>query len=184
MFGETKLGNTTLVEYGVQTEQSDLRAHVCVLAKKVYVYRTEAGAAIAKERKLRGMPPKNVVTHNIITAQGYPVGIPFIPGVLSVDIPPEWLRDVNFQPTDSTSAKGMKAVSIVSRLIHAGQLPHLSFQVREATGKALQVSGTDIEVPALNTKVQVKCDWRGGVGDDCTGNLFLQIAECNPWSQT
>jgi hypothetical protein len=40
------LQNTKLVDYGIQTEESDLRAHVCVNARQVYVYPTKKGVEV------------------------------------------------------------------------------------------------------------------------------------------
>jgi len=45
--------------------------------------------------------------------------------------------------------------------------------------KDMQISGWDITVK-LNFRIQIKCDWKCGLGDGCTGNLFIQIAERNP----
>ena len=48
--------------------------------------------------------------------------------------------------------------------------------------KDIQIAGTDIIV-CSHLKIQVKCDYRAGNKKHhrrVTGNLFLQIAECNP----
>ena len=35
-----KLGNTVLVEHGIQTEAADYRAHVCPVVERIYVFPT------------------------------------------------------------------------------------------------------------------------------------------------
>ena len=40
-----------LVDYGIQTEDSDIRAHVSVVAGKVYVFPTKLAVALVKSGK-------------------------------------------------------------------------------------------------------------------------------------
>ena len=47
----------------------------------------------------------------------------------------------------------------------------------------LQINGVDIVIN-MNTKIQVKCDYRGGPkAYGGTGNLYLQVRECNPFGK-
>lgn len=178
--GETKLGNTQLVEYGIQTEESDIRAHVCVLAKTVYVYRTIDGLSCVLSGKYARRP---VYTGTIVTAQGYAVPANDVPGCQVVTIPDPWLNHLRFSNDDSTSIKGEKAIKVVKGLLKTGRFPLLPIDVSEVDDEQMQISGTDIKVSlSVDVKIQVKCDYRGGNGPySCTGNLFLQVTECNPY---
>lgn len=177
-------GNTSLVNYGIQTEQSDLRAHVCVYAQKVYVYRTPDGVNLIQSGMYQAKP---TYTAGIITALGCAVPVSSIPGVASVDIPQVWLDVLNFSERDTPTAKGEKAIKVVKGLLNKGRFPLLPLTVKEVDDRQMQIAGTDIHISLeMKVKIQVKCDYKGGVGDGmakyvCTGNLYLQTAECNPF---
>ena len=64
------LGNTSLVDYGIQDEQSDVRIHVGVYSQEAYVYKTQDGRDSIDPIKHRKVP---VWTGNIHTATGYVV---------------------------------------------------------------------------------------------------------------
>jgi hypothetical protein len=175
-------GNTKLVDYGIQNEGSDIRAHVCVNAKVVYVYPTSEGiAAIERGR----YTPRPVYTGQIQTATGYAVPPSNINRCLPVNVKSLFVKyPINF--SDSTSEKGRKAVQIVIDMLRIGYFPFF-VAAEEVTDQNLQIEGTDIYVNA-RMKIQVKCDFEGGEpkrdgakGERVTGNLFLQTAECNPW---
>lgn len=171
------LGNTQLVRYGIQTEQSDIRAHVSMAANKVYVYRTEDGRQLANSGKYRSLPVK---TQGIVTAEGYIIPPRDIPGCRAIDIPEHYRNSI--RETDNTSEKGRKAVEIVSFLLTNGLFP-IGMQPRVITETDLQIEGTDITVHA-QARIQVKCDYKAGCKDHGgTGNLFIQTAECNPFKQ-
>lgn len=174
-------GNTKLIEYGIQNEQSDLRAHVCVLAEKVYVYRTVDGISAMQSGKYRSKP---AYTADIVTAWGYIVPALDIPSITWANIPRSWLDKLQFSEMESTSSKGEKAIKVVKGLLNRGYFPLLPLTVTEIEDTQLQISGADIHVTLnMQVSIQVKCDYRGGVGDGCTGNLYLQTAECNPFQQ-
>lgn len=170
-------GNTRLVDYGIQNEQSDLRAHVCPLVKSLYVYPTSAGRACIESGKYKVKEVTNI--SGIITARGAPVPTDHIDGCMRVEIPDELLERFAISEYDSTSAKGNNAVAIVTAMIEEALFP-FPLQPSIITGVSLQHAGLDIVVSA-NVRIQVKCDYRGGCEPlGGTGNLFLQIAECNP----
>lgn len=173
----TALGNTHLVEYGIQTERSDLRAHVCVVAKALYVYPTAAGVLCANNPRYREV---EVPTRTLITARGRLVPPTAIAGCMFVPIPAGALAHADIRRTDTTATKGRKATGMVAALMRDGFFPAILVpQIITATG--LQYEGVDI-VATANICIQVKCDYDGGdksLGG--TGNLFLQTAECNPY---
>ena len=173
----TAIGNTQLVQYGIQTERSDLRAHVCVTAKALYVYPTEAGIACVNNDKYREV---EVPTGAYITARGRLVPPTEIEDCMLVPIPDALMARIDIQRTDKPTVKGRKATEIVATLMRWGFFPtSLVPQIVTATG--LQYEGVDI-VATANFRIQVKCDYDGGgTRPHCTGNLFLQTAECNPY---
>lgn len=174
--GVTRPGNTVLIEYGIQNEKSDLRAHVSVVGRCVYVYRTETALSVIASNKYRKVP---VMTGNIVTATGYVVPPSDIANIKIVDIPEKIMLLANFSQFDSTSAKGDKAVKIIKWLLKSGLFP-LAAMPEVITDKDLQIEGTDILVK-LESRIQVKCDYKAGDRSGCTGNLFLQVSECNPF---
>lgn len=176
-------GNTRLVNYGIQNEESDLRCHVCVLAQKVYVYKTNNGAEAIKL-----LPPtreRTVKTNGIVTARGFLTKPSEINGIESLLLDEECLRNANILLYDTPTQKGNKAVMIARRLLGMGRFPLLPVTANLVTDKDLQIKGTDIEVTlSVSVRIQVKCDYKGGVGNGCTGFLFLQTKECNPFGYT
>lgn len=179
-------GNTKLVDYGIQNEQSDLRAHVAVLAGRVYVYSTVKGLATLNDGLAKGLyQPRAVYTNvghrgQVQTATGYAVPVGHIKHV-AVDAA-DIIRAQEFKETDSTTAKGVKAQSVVEYLLRRGlfPLPVLAEIVRDVD---MQRKGLDLVVRGT-WRIQVKCDWRAGTGHpQCTGNLYLQTAECNPFGR-
>lgn len=159
-----------LVNYGIQNEGSDLRAHVSVCNATVYVFPTESGRQAIKRGNIQGRP---AYTGTTISAFGYPVPYKTISGIQQIKIPQWIFEQENFMQADSTSEKGRKAVNIVKEMILRG-LVAVSLKPVEITEKNMQIKGTDIHVTA-NCKIQVKCDWRAGE----TGNVYLQVAERN-----
>jgi len=172
-------GNTKLVDYGIMHEESDIRAHVSVITGIVYVYPTAEAVELVGSGNYR---MASAYTNGIETARGYLVPPGDIPHCREVPIPPKVLTAARFLEGDTTSQKGDKAVSIVKWLLRAGQFP-LWVESEIIKDHEMQVNGTDIIV-RINTRIQVKCDYRAGKKESGgTGNLFIQIAECNPYLQ-
>jgi len=176
--------NNLLHEYGIQTEQSDLRAHVCPLVRRVYVYPTAEGrrALEAGGRRARPAYQPGVVGP---TAMGYCVPPFAIRRCVAVEVRAQAWEAVAFSETDDTSAKGQKAVRFVAEMIRAGvfPLPYAVGQLDADPARAMQIRGDDIivDLGATRVHIQVKCDYRGGdVTLGGTGNLYLQVAERNP----
>ena len=93
---------------------------------------------------------------------------------MQIEIPVEFWIDIRENMT--TGEKGRRAVELVANMLEAGKVP-LEVKPQEVKDKALQIKGTDITVTS-DTKIQVKCDYNSG--HKGTGNLFLQVEECNP----
>ena len=160
-----------LFEYGIQTEASDIRAHVSVCNKTLYVFPTKNGVRAISENQCKignaGQPGVDGVT-----GRGWLVKHEWIEDLRKLRYESwAWHR---FLPMLSTEAKGKLAVECVTDSMKAGRV---SFWIdaRETDRENVQVSGTDIVV-FCRKRIQVKCDWSAGK----TGNLFLQCAERNP----
>ena len=169
--------NTQLVNYGLAEEQSDIRAHVSVAGKCVYVYPTQCGL---RAIETGFYPRRDAKTGEIVTAVGYLVPPAAIRQCRLVGVPDHIMAQAEFSETDTPTDKGAKAVRIVCWLLRSGLFP-LWTEPGMVEDADLQINGVDITVH-LKTRIQVKCDWRCGDGDGCTGNLFLQVAECNPFN--
>lgn len=179
--GQAYTNGNGLIAYGIQNEQSDIRAHVGVLSGKVYVYRTEDGLKAIEtfDRKPRPASQPGV---NFVTAYGFAVPWRDIPRIVA--IPCKSLIDMhNIRESDSTSDKGDKAAQVVETLIRYGWFP-LPVEPQSVTSASIQRQGVDLIVQG-KWRIQVKCDFRAGDGHEkCTGNLYLQIAERNPFKAT
>ncbi len=177
-----------LVDYGIQTEQSDLRVHVCVNAGLVYVYPTRFGLAAVnsgKYRKVQAYQPGV----SYATAEGFLVPPADIWGCLPIKAGWALTKIGGIGFSEDTSAKGRKAVAVVTVLLKHGYFPMwASPDVIEDLD--LQIKGLDIVI-RQTARIQVKCDYEGGApakpgvkGQSVTGNLFLQVAEINPLRKT
>jgi len=200
MYGETKLGNTDLVDYGIQNEESDLRIHVSPATKSIYVYDTINGVDAVVCDSANGNRKVKVRTQmkdefgdpivdrtgaplKVVTAEGYLVPPHDIYGCHRIDIPDDVLNTANFRFHDSTTQKGNKAVVVVKKMLNRGLIPLTPDDVDEISDEEMQVSGVDISISS-KAKIQVKCDWKAGPKEyGGTGNLFLQVSECNPLNQ-
>ncbi len=174
--GKPIIGNDQLVEYGIQSEQSDCRAHVCPEVRRVYIYSTSHGIDAVQSGSFE---KRTAYTKKVKTAIGFLVP----PAVLNCFevIPSEdiW-KIVDLCETDSSAEKGDKAVEVVKHILRNGEFPFRT-KGKLISDHQMQVNGVDITVN-LDVKIQVKCDFHGGdkkLGG--TGNLFLQTHECNPF---
>jgi len=171
--------NERLVEYGITTEQSDYRLHICFAEGYAYLYPTEAGreaVASGNHTVYRAYQPGV----GGATALGVRVSPTEIPGCKRTPIPPKWLEYVNCQSNESTPIKGRKAVEIAVQLLKRGKLP-IELRCNEACGVDLQISGVDLIVTS-EVRIQVKCDYYGGLEPTKypTAGLYLQTHERNP----
>jgi len=165
-----------LYPYGIYEENSDIRAHVSVKNKTIYIFKTIEGIKAIEKHS----PPLVEASQDGITgrtALGWLVKI-------------EWIEDLQrkryhswdkwkiFNKNLSTSEKGKLAVECVLEIMEKGRFP-LWIKATEDERKNIQIEGTDILV-FCNHRIQVKCDYKCGEQPNGTGNLFLQKAERNP----
>jgi hypothetical protein len=161
-----------LFPHGIFEENSDVRAHVSVLEKIIYVFPTRNGINAIK------------VHDPVLKSAGQPgVDGPTATGWL---VRPDWIEDIRkvkflswerwgeFNEDLPTNKKGKLAVECVIEIMRRGRFPFW-IDATEDQRENIQISGTDILV-FCKKRVQVKCDYPIGK----TGNLFLQKAERNP----
>jgi hypothetical protein len=165
-----------LIQYGIQDEDSDIRAHVCVLAKIVYVFPTWAGVKAINSGKFPSVGASQPgvdfdTSRGILVPPGQIEGCIRISASISIE-------KVAFSRTDNTTTKGQKAAQVIELLLRKGYFP-LPADPGIAKSLDLQRRGIDILVSG-NWRIQVKCDYEGGIGAACTGNLFIQTDEINP----
>jgi hypothetical protein len=173
------LGERTLVEYGIQTEESDYRAHVCFAVGIVYVFPTQSGkdAALSGKYPLRSASQR---TLRYATAEGYTVPPEKIKSCVGIEIPNDLLGSLCPERYDDESTKGEQAVETFRRMCLRG-LVSLPLLASDVTSRQGQIQGKDIVITS-DVSVQVKCDYFGGPKNlGGTGNLFLQVRECNPF---
>ena len=73
-----------LYDYGIQTESSDVRVHVCVIAQRVYIYRTAVCQGLVS---LGGHEQRGAEIDGQLSATGYLVPPENIPGCSLVGNP-------------------------------------------------------------------------------------------------
>ncbi len=111
--GKPIIGNNQLVEYGIQSEQSDYRVHVCPKVRRVYIYSTSHGIDAIQSGSFE---ERSAYSKDIKTARGYlvpPSALNCFQVIPSEDI---WKR-VDFCETDSPAEKGDKAVEVVKHIL-------------------------------------------------------------------
>jgi len=174
-------GNRELVDYGIGNDKSDFRIHVGYKTQHIFVFPTEEGRKALEETS--GIRLKNIQIGKITTAQGYPVPISSIKDIQEILIPIDIYKKYQIhQKNDDTSIKGIKAIEISVEMLKRG-LIKLPLNISTIGEKDLQIKGQDIIV-CSKVIIQVKCDFLAGNKNyGGTGNIFLQIKECNPYKK-
>ncbi len=174
-------GNSRLIEYGIQNEASDFRVHVGYLTQYLYVFPTEAARRYLTTN--HGIEVRAASQNGIVTAKGFPVPISHIEGLVDILIPMDiYLKYPILEKGMLTDTKGKLATSITVDMLERNLIP-LPIQVDLTEDKALQISGTDIIIHS-KLRLQVKCDFKAGHRKyHGTGNVFLQVEECNPYKR-
>jgi hypothetical protein len=174
--GEPERLNGELFPYGIHEERSDVRAHVSVVKKTVYVFPTRNGIEAIKRENA---PLRTAGQDGVegITAEGWLVRPDAIEDMRRVKFY-SWEGWKEFSEKLPTNKKGNIAVRCVIEIMRRGRFPFW-LDATEDQRENIQVSGTDILV-FCKKRIQVKCDYRAGDRPEGTGNLFLQKSERNP----
>ena len=166
------MGQSGLIDYGIQKDLSDYRAHVGFQGGYIYFYETRKGREVLmngnynlKKGRVPGAPQ--------ITFAGYPVPWRNIEGCEEIKIPDDLREKYCPHAGATTYKKGDNAVVVVKEMLLRGLIP-IKLTGKEVDEKDLQIKGEDLIV-STNFSIQVKCDMAAGRGG--TGNLFLQTAE-------
>lgn len=176
-------GNRKLVKHGLENEQSDFRIHVCYLAQHIYVFPTEAGfrAVVHAQKSKEQLKSATQPGVNHVTSRGYVVPVSRIDEIREILIPHDIYSTCVIAQYDSTSMKGKKALVIVVDMLKSNMIS-LPLQIGIVTDKDIQIRGGDITIQS-KLVLQVKCDYKGGSkkhNKQVTGNLYLEVEECNP----
>ncbi len=162
-----------LFDYGVLTEQSDIRAHVSPLNREIYVFQTrnfiDAYLAHPEAPCRKASQPGC----NFPTATGALIKTQWINDLRTIKFH-SWPRWPEFNESMSTSGKGRFAVDAVISCMEKGRFP-IWLVAAESADNDIQIKGTDILI-WMNKKIQVKCDAPAAR----PGNLFFQLSERNP----
>jgi hypothetical protein len=167
------IGNTELVEHGIQNDESQYRLHICFNGGVAYLFPTAAGA-VAVEAGLGKPFEAGQPGVNFVTGKGRKVPAALIEDCREIEIPQAWLEKVDCKRTDSPVMKGQKAMAIAKWLFKTARVP-VPVMTKEITDEQMQVRGTDLIVTS-EWSVQVKCDYFGA-----ENGLALQTHECNPF---
>lgn len=168
-----------LTNYGIEQERTDIRIHVCVRVKRLYVYSREAALLAIRTHQYA---IKSAYQDGMKTAEGYAVPWNDIADCREVWLHGSYWRVNPIRDDMSTTEKGAAAAHIVSRALQGGYVP-LPMQVLEVTDRATQIDGVDL-VTRCALRLQVKCDFHGGERKfGGTGNLFIQLSEANPYQR-
>ena len=172
---------SVLIDYGIREENSSRRVHVCPVVKKVYFFKTQAGIYAID---MGHYDEKHPTQGQYITAAGYAVPCQDINGIFEV-APPDNIWDlVAFSQYDREDVKGKKAEQVAIYCFRNGLFSYgiVNALPQEVKDISIQKEGADLIVQPWG-HVQVKCDYRGGIGVGGTGNLFIQVAEWNPYNR-
>jgi hypothetical protein len=167
------IGNTQLVEHGIQTEDSDYRIHVCFSGGVAYLFPTQAGRE-AVEAELGHPFAASQRGVNFVTGKGRRIPANLIEECKEIEIPAHWLAKVDCRTDDNPAQKGKKAVTIAKWLLMRGKVP-IPISTKDITEKQLQIKGKDLIVTS-EWAIEVKCDYFGA-----EKGLALQTHECNPF---
>ncbi len=170
--------NVDLLKYGIEDEQSDIRAHVTVQGRQVVVFQTETARQVCRDNQYQHVPATQPGVDGATTAMGYLVPI--------TDLNPRYILTSNVFPWNTYYVESMTiteladaAVCVVRAAIIANKFP-LWVCPRVTTDKELDISGTDITVQMKRT-IQVKHDrlaFDRSLGG--SGNVYIQTHESNP----
>ena len=155
-------------------EDADLRAHVGVHARTVYVFPPEHALRVGKEH---GLQLVNAYQTNVEgpTATGFRVPLDLLRPYLWSAFVPDWSGWAGFDRTLPTSEKGRRAQALVVELLCNGRFP-MPTKPEIVTDRQRQIAGIDLVVNVL-WKIQVKCDYRAGA-NGC--GIYFQLSERNP----
>ena len=100
--------------------------------------------------------------------------------VILKNIPQQWWDMFSVNKDDPTPIKGKRAEIFIRALIAKHKFPEMGYP-KISSDINEQHAGIDIAIEPKH--IQVKCDYEGGEGNGCTGNLYVEYAEKNLYKQ-
>lgn len=169
-----------LVPYGIQTDKSDYRAHVCPRDQAVYVFETSRMASFVGLNIFGKIPARQKGVQGV-SGYGYTVPLKCVPWCLGVEIPKDLQIPVERWETMDTIGKGDSSVDTVKAMVERELIrfgrPSEVHKVPKGSLDAQWLLGDLV----VGLRVEVKCDLPGGMMG--TGNLYIQTEEKNPLSK-
>lgn len=170
-----------MVYHGIQTETSFLRAHVAVLAQRLFVFERQEGVDAINTGQYRWVVGGYKDVHGW-TAIGYVVPPGDLKTLSVITLPPEWFE--GFKEHMDESISGRRAEKIVERCYELRMVP-VRLKMTRQNDPAAQIAGRDFAGELADNSFEAKCDFRASEiahqpRDRCTGRLFLQVWERNP----
>ena len=168
----------SLVEYGIQKEQSDIRVHVGFESEYIAIFETEKARQAIKEYDPYIAP---TYVNGVKTAEGWLVRPEQIEGMKKFKMPDIRKRFGFDKAGKSTSKKGQCAVDVVRYIVEQGKFPYDVVHFEETPELEYQYKGID---GILTTKsgrklfVEIKADGKG-----CAPFLYVQKSESNAQKQ-
>ncbi len=151
------LGNTRLVRNGIEQEKADLRFHVSVITRHVFVFEPKYALEAIESHNYKQKP---AYTGDLITAKGYLVPPRDIKKIRWYRIPDDIFAEAYFKENASTSIKGKKAEIVVNQMIERGIIS-TALKVVHVGDKEMQFNGEDL-ISLRAESLSIKCDWRSG----------------------
>lgn len=165
-----------MIKYGIDEEESDIRAHVSLPGKCITVFRTADMRALLE----RNSYPTRMAGQKGVdgfTSKGHVVPI--------TDVNPKYILTSKFYQWDkwdhdamSCGEKGDMAVDCVRAAIIANKFPLWVCGIVNDQVE-IDIEGTDILVSSRR-RIQVKYDWLAYPKPGGSGKLYIQTHECNP----
>lgn len=177
-------GNTNLIKYGIEEEQSNYRIHVCGIFNIAYSFNSESMIDFINANNFSS---RDVYSYGVVTAKGFlvPLKKSIQVGIVKEHILPSYIW--SNCPDSSERNKGIWAVGVARKSIENNIVTfESSIKTQEIHTLVEQINGKDILVVNNKISVQVKCDLRACFKNHHqkgTGNLFIQTHECNPTKQ-
>jgi hypothetical protein len=194
-------GNKTLVRYGIDTDKSDFRIHVCPRTGCIYIYPTHRGLEAVRSGKYERTPVERE-KEGFQRGDSYAIPWDEIEECWEIEMPSDLVPNVNSEENpcmwrNTPTQKGKWAEVLAMKMLGRGLVsfpgvpqPYSITKVEKVTDHKSQIAGIDAIVTigrgplaeAREITVQIKMDCPGGSKErgGITGKLYVQTHECNP----
>lgn len=186
------MGRSSVIAYGIDCEQSDIRAHVSAKSATCYIFKTAHVRSLlttGEYKQTYGYQPAVAEP----TAVGFLVPINRVNVLYQARLSTDEVQSI--RTVKSTARKGAAAESVVVAMLRSGRLnlPVVGravcsgeASIRVVSDRTEQIAGYDLVVVygSYALRIQVKCDFLAGpISLGCSGNFYIQTHESNPLRQ-